>query len=290
MSAIGSQADEKGAYPPTSEIPPKISGSRRSRAETGRCVSCVRQRQGSLPSRGRPVANGGTESPRGQPECKARAQPEPLKKPRSSGGSDEGAVRGNPARRSSPERAETCLLVSVKLGADAGTGEARPADMPGAIERGRGDRPRGGKHSILAAAFARQAAPAKIFDMTGMFAAAAFICTPIAVWDGDGPLWCAEGPKIRIAGIAARELDGTCRPGHPCPAVSGTAARDALVALVGEPTGHWETGHITVRGPQLQCTALGESYGRIVARCQLADGGDLASAMIASGTVLRWRD
>src|SRR5687767_12542809 len=45
-----------------------------------------------------------------------------------------------------------------------------------------------------------------------------FACTPTAVWDGDGPIWCAEGPKIRLAGIAAREIDGTCKKGHPCPA------------------------------------------------------------------------
>lgn len=45
-------------------------------------------------------------------------------------------------------------------------------------------------------------------------ASAAFLCTPVAVWDGDGPIWCAEGPKIRLGSIAARELDGSCRAGH----------------------------------------------------------------------------
>jgi endonuclease YncB( thermonuclease family) len=38
-----------------------------------------------------------------------------------------------------------------------------------------------------------------------------FECTPIRVWDGDGPVWCAEGSRIRLSGIAAREIDGTCR-------------------------------------------------------------------------------
>ena len=23
-----------------------------------------------------------------------------------------------------------------------------------------------------------------------------FTCTPVAVWDGDGPIWCEEGPRI----------------------------------------------------------------------------------------------
>ncbi|MFP5396240.1 MAG: hypothetical protein ACLGHF_08770, partial [Alphaproteobacteria bacterium] len=48
-----------------------------------------------------------------------------------------------------------------------------------------------------------------------------FECTPTRVWDGDGPIWCAEGPRIRLAGIATREMDETCRDGHPCPDVKG---------------------------------------------------------------------
>lgn len=42
-----------------------------------------------------------------------------------------------------------------------------------------------------------------------------FTCTPTRVWDGDGPVWCAEGPRLRIAGIVAREMDGTCSTHHP---------------------------------------------------------------------------
>ena len=63
----------------------------------------------------------------------------------------------------------------------------------------------------------------------------AFACTPVAVYDGDGPIWCAEGPKIRETGIAAREVDGTCRPNQPCPKVSAERSRDALVKLIGVP-------------------------------------------------------
>jgi endonuclease YncB( thermonuclease family) len=37
-----------------------------------------------------------------------------------------------------------------------------------------------------------------------------FQCTPTRVWDGDGPIWCGEGPRIRLSGIAAREMDGSC--------------------------------------------------------------------------------
>src|SRR3546814_2553847 len=60
-----------------------------------------------------------------------------------------------------------------------------------------------------------------------------FICTPVRVWDGDGPIWCREGPRIRLAGIAAREIDGSWRRGHPCPRASGIAAPGQLVRLLG---------------------------------------------------------
>ena len=57
-------------------------------------------------------------------------------------------------------------------------------------------------------------------------AGTSFTCTPVAVWDGDGPIWCAEGPRIRLAGVAAREIDNSCRRYHPCPDASGTAAEE----------------------------------------------------------------
>ena len=51
-----------------------------------------------------------------------------------------------------------------------------------------------------------------------------FTCTPTHVWDGDGPIWCAKGPHIRISGIAAREMDGTCRTNQPCPPATALEA------------------------------------------------------------------
>jgi len=119
-------------------------------------------------------------------------------------------------------------------------------------------------------------------------ASAAFACTPVAVYDGDGPIWCEEGPRIRLEGIAAREMDGTCRPGHPCPRASGEAARDALVRLFGGPRGTMRTGHIRVRYPTMQCRQAGTSYERVVASCRLIDGRDLSAAMVGTRTVLRW--
>ena len=122
----------------------------------------------------------------------------------------------------------------------------------------------------------------------GLAAAAALICTPIAVWDGDGPVGCEEGLKIRLAGIAAREMDETCKPRHPCPDASGIEARDALVRLLGGARGRWKTGHVVVYAQPMRCQQVGRSYGRIVATCTLADGRDLSGAMVRTGTVVRW--
>ena len=114
-------------------------------------------------------------------------------------------------------------------------------------------------------------------------------CTAISVWDGDGPVACREGWKLRLHGVAARELSGECRPGHPCPAASGIAARDALVALLGGAGRRSADGHILLAAPvRLRCTITGGSYGRLTGWCTLPDGRDLSCAMVASGTALRW--
>ena len=101
-----------------------------------------------------------------------------------------------------------------------------------------------------------------------------FTCTVTKVHDGDGPIWCAEGPKIRLQAIAARELDETCSPGHPCPNASGAEAQQALARLA--------------MGQTLQCVATGTSYSRVTAWCWRPDGVELNCAMVKSGTALRW--
>lgn len=116
-----------------------------------------------------------------------------------------------------------------------------------------------------------------------------FTCTPTHVWDGDGPIWCAEGPHVRLSGIAAREMDGSCRPGQPCPDASATQARDALVRLLGGARGSNSTGHVVVAGPRLSCRSEGSAGGnRTSAWCRMPTGADLSCAMIRTGTVLRW--
>lgn len=116
-----------------------------------------------------------------------------------------------------------------------------------------------------------------------------FTCTPTAVWDGDGPIWCAEGPKVRIAGVAAREMDGTCRPNQPCPNVSAVDARDRLVRLLGGARGTLPDGHIAVRAATMTCLSDGPAGGsRTAAWCRSPAFGDLSCAVVRAGGSVRW--
>ena len=87
-----------------------------------------------------------------------------------------------------------------------------------------------------------------------------FTCTPVAVWDGDGPVWCAEGPKIRIAGVAAREMDGNCKTNQRCPNVDAGEARDRLVAILGGACG--TPRRIKVRSAPMSCRSDGSAGDR----------------------------
>lgn len=116
-----------------------------------------------------------------------------------------------------------------------------------------------------------------------------FQCTPTLVWDGDGPVFCAEGPKLRIAGVAAREIDGSCRTNQPCPPVSGTDARDRLVSILGGVRGITADGHVVVRAATMTCMSDGSAGGaRTAAWCTSPAFGDLSCAVVASGGAVRW--
>ena len=117
-----------------------------------------------------------------------------------------------------------------------------------------------------------------------------FNCTPTHVWDGDGPVWCEEGPRIRLAGIAAREMDRSCRRGHPCPDADPVAARDALANLVGKPVGRSSYGHVLVVGPTMRCRSTGGAGGdRTGAWCVSPQSGDLSCAMVRGGWAALWK-
>jgi hypothetical protein len=60
-----------------------------------------------------------------------------------------------------------------------------------------------------------------------------------------------------LAGIAARELDGSCSPGHPCSAADPIASWDHLAALLGRVIGKAGESHLLVTGPALSCTSEG---------------------------------
>lgn len=107
-----------------------------------------------------------------------------------------------------------------------------------------------------------------------------FPCTVQSVYDGDGPINCAEFDtegkpvRVRLRGIEARDADNSCQlPEDQCPRASGGAAKAALTRLaVG----------------RLQCTSFGPSYDRVDSSCVAADGTDISCEMIRTGNAVRW--
>ena len=115
-----------------------------------------------------------------------------------------------------------------------------------------------------------------------------FTCTATRVWDGDGPIWCKEGPRVRLADLATRELDDSCRPGHPCPDARGVDARDHLVVILGGSRGTSPQGHILLDPVALECRSRGSGKGRRTdASCAL-NGRDLTETQIRDGFGARW--
>ena len=119
---------------------------------------------------------------------------------------------------------------------------------------------------------------------------ATFTCTPTRVWNGIGPIWCAEGPKVRLWGLAVRELDDRCLPNRPCPRRSGSESRDFLISLLGRATGTASSGHVLVEGASLHCIAHAfNEGGKTSAWCRSATAGDLSCAMAQAGYASPWR-
>jgi endonuclease YncB( thermonuclease family) len=143
--------------------------------------------------------------------------------------------------------------------------------------------------AICLSVFLAALAPVATASVPIVAAGEEFTCTPTHVWDGDGPIWCQEGPRLRLAGIAARELDNTCSSGHPCPQASGEDARNALAVLLGTTTGKSRHGHILIVGPPMQCRSDGSAGGnRTASWCVSPKSGDINCAMVRNGWALRW--
>ena len=106
-----------------------------------------------------------------------------------------------------------------------------------------------------------------------------FPCTVQSVYDGDGPINCAETDvagkqvRVRLRGIEAREADNSCRYDNLCPEASGAEAKAQLTRLaVG----------------RLECTSFGPSYNNVDASCRNPSGQDISCEMLRSGAAMRW--
>lgn len=105
-----------------------------------------------------------------------------------------------------------------------------------------------------------------------------FSCTVLSVYDGDGPINCAEVDgegkqvSVRLRGIEAREPDNSCQA-DVCPQMSGQEAKAILTRLaVG----------------QLQCESFGPSYNRVDSSCTSPSGVDISCELIRTGAAVRW--
>jgi endonuclease YncB( thermonuclease family) len=123
-----------------------------------------------------------------------------------------------------------------------------------------------------------------------------FTCVPAQVWDGD-TFTCADGTKVRVAAVAAREgkrvkgsmIDGGSSVGHPCPTYDGVRARDRLVEMLGRPQGTGQHGHVLLRAGPIRCVSSGSAgRGRVGAWCKTAKGVDISCTMVRRGYALRW--
>tara|TARA_R110000787_G_scaffold286435_1_gene404952 strand:+ start:167 stop:616 length:450 start_codon:yes stop_codon:yes gene_type:complete len=102
---------------------------------------------------------------------------------------------------------------------------------------------------------------------------AGFECQVSKITDGD-TLRCADGTRIRLHAVAARESDETCKVGHPCPSASAASATAKLTDLAS--------------GQTLRCEQIGTSYNRVTAICRNKANVEINCAMVQSGTAVIW--
>jgi len=119
-----------------------------------------------------------------------------------------------------------------------------------------------------------------------------FICLAIAIHDVDGPIHCADGTKVRLAGIGATEMDGTCRPTQPCVPGDPFEQRRVMARVMGAVIDREDPGlegSLWFRQPVgLACERVSVTYGRIAAWCAAPYGRDLSCEAIRAGIAARW--
>lgn len=119
------------------------------------------------------------------------------------------------------------------------------------------------------------------------------ICLAIALHDVDGPLHCSDGTKVRLQGIGATEMDGSCRPNQPCvpgdPFEQRRGMARAMGATIARETRSPNGGQLFFARPvKLTCEPMGKSHKRITAWCRLPSGSDLSCVAIRAGVAVRW--
>ena len=109
-----------------------------------------------------------------------------------------------------------------------------------------------------------------------------FMCTVTRVHDGDAPLWCSNGIKVRVAGVQAPGFESAA----PC---RWPGARRVNYTCNNRAAGRSQriVSNLTL-GKRLVCQPQGKSYRRVVARCTLPDGRSLSCAVLAAGAAVRW--
>ena len=103
-----------------------------------------------------------------------------------------------------------------------------------------------------------------------------FDCRVASVHDGD-TMRCADGTRVRLQGIDANELDGSCH--HLCARMPAIAARALLIQLT--------------LGQVASCLATGRSYRRMVAWCSVMTASgrpvDLSCELVSRQAAIVWR-
>lgn len=98
------------------------------------------------------------------------------------------------------------------------------------------------------------------------------ICVVSSVTDAD-TFRCADGTRIRVAGVEGNERKGGCHIAV-CPPLPHARAVPMVERLV--------------LRKALTCQPVGTSYRRIVARCTLPDRSDLRCRLNAAGATVDW--